>query len=125
MNVSRNFVLYGAVFLVIGIVFGMYMGGSGDHKFAPLHAHINLLAFTLSVVFALAYRSFPAMGESKLAGYHFWLHVVGTTVVLIMLYLLFSGTITEAGMAPVAPIAELLVLIGVVLFLVNAYQNAH
>lgn len=124
MNVSRNFVLAGTVFLVIGIGFGIYMGASGLHDFAPLHAHLNLLGFVLSMIFALTYRSFPAMGASKLAGYHFWLHVVPTAVLLLMLFLLFSGTISEAGMAPIAPIAEILILAGVLMFLANAVKNA-
>ena len=124
MNVSRNFVLAGTVFLLIGIGFGIYMGASGDHTFAPLHAHLNLLGFVLPMVFALTYRSFPAMGESKLAGYHFWLHVVPAAVLLVMLFLLFCGTITEAGMAPIAPIAEVLILGGVLVFLTNAVKNA-
>lgn len=125
MNVTRNFVLAGTVFLVVGISFGIHMGASGDHSFAPLHAHINLLGFVLSMVFALSYRTFAEMGASRLAVWHFWLHIAGAAVLLVMLFLLLSGSITEEGMAPVAPVAEIAVLIGVVLFLVNAWKNAH
>lgn len=125
MNVSRNFVLVGTLFLVIGIGFGIYMGASGKTDFAPLHAHLNLLGFVLPMVFALTYRGFPMMAESKLAGYHFWLHVVPAAVLLVMLYLLLNGSITEAGMAPIAPIAEVLILAGVLVFLWNAVKNAN
>lgn len=125
MNVSRNFVLAGTVFLVIGIAFGIHMSASGKHDFAPLHAHLNLLGFVLSMIFALTYRSYDAMGASRLAGWHFWAHIVGSALLLIMLFLLMSGRITEAGMVPVAPVAELAILAGIVLFLVNAWQNAR
>lgn len=125
MNVSRNFVLVGTLFLLIGICFGIYMGASGDHSFAPLHAHLNLLGFVLSMIFALTYRSYDAMGASRLAGIHFWLHTVAAAVLLIMLFLLMSGSIAEAGMSPIAPIAEIVILAGIILFLVNAWQNAH
>ena len=53
MNVSRNFLIVGSAFLIVGLVIGMYMGGSGDHSLAASHAHINLLGFVLSVLFAL------------------------------------------------------------------------
>lgn len=62
MNVSRNFILAGAVYLVIGISFGIHMGATGDHTMAPLHAHINLLGFTLMAVFGVPYRVFPETG---------------------------------------------------------------
>lgn len=117
--------LVGSVFLVIGIGFGIYMGASGDTVYAPLHAHTNLLGFVLPMLFALAYRGFPQMGGNKLAVYHFWLHSVPVAVLLVMLFLLFSGTITEAGMVPLAPIAEIVVLISVLVFLYNAFKNAH
>ena len=125
MNVSRNFMLAGCAFLIVGIVMGMYMGGSGDHSLGISHAHINLLGFVLSSIFALTYKAYPAMLEGKLATIHFWLHVVGAIVVNLMVFLLLTDIITEAAMAPIAPIAELLVLIGTVIFAWNVLRNAN
>lgn len=124
MNISRNFLVIGSAYLLLGILLGMYMGGSGDHKMAPVHAHINLLGFTLMAVFACVYKLFPAMAGGRLATIHFWLHQIGALILIVMLFLLFSGKITEAGMAPLAPIAEVLVLIGGVTFAYNAFRNA-
>ena len=124
MQISRNFLVIGSVYLLFGILMGMYMGGSGDHSFAPVHAHINLLGFTLMTVFGLVYRALPAMAGSSLARVHFWLHQIGAITLLSMLMLLFSGKITEASMAPVAPIAELAVLLGVAAFALNLWRNA-
>jgi len=124
MNVSRNFLVIGSLYLLIGILIGMYMGASQDHTMAPAHAHINLLGFTLMTVFGLAYRVFPALDGSMLARAHFWLHQVGALILLVMLFLLFSGRITEAAMMPLAPIAEVVVLLGTAIFAWNVYKNA-
>jgi len=124
MNVSRNFMLLGSAFLIIGITIGMYMGGSGDHTLALSHAHINLLGFVLSVVFALTYKAYPAMAEGRLASIHFWLHLVGAVAVNLLLFLMLSQIITEAAMVPLAPISELLVLLGVLTFGWNVLKNA-
>jgi hypothetical protein len=123
MNVSRSFMLVGTLFLLAGIPIGMYMGASGDMALAPLHAHINLLGFVLMMVFGLIYRSFPAMATSPLARIHFWLHTVGSLGVALMLFLLLSRRITEAGMVPVAPLAELTVLVGILCFAWNLLQR--
>ena len=125
MNVSRNFMLLGSAFLIIGIVIGMYMGGSGDHSLALSHAHINLLGFVLSVVFALTYKAYPAMAEGRLASIHFWLHLVGAVMVNLLLFLMLSKVITEAAMVPLAPISEFLVLLGVLTFGWNVLKNAN
>jgi hypothetical protein len=125
MNVSRNFLLVGTIYLVVGIGIGIYMGASGDHSLAIAHAHINLLGFTLSVLFALVYRVFPATGQSRFAGWHFWMHTVAATILLIMLVLLMSGSISEAAMVPIAPISEIVILAGILLFLANVWKNAN
>ena len=125
MNVSRNFMLLGSAFLIIGIAIGMYMGGSGDHSLGLSHAHINLLGFVLSAVFALTYKAYPAMVEGRLASIHFWLHLVGAVAVNLLLFLMLSGIITEAAMVPLAPISELLVLLGVLTFGWNVLKNAN
>lgn len=124
MQISRNFLVIGSAFLFLGIILGMYMGGSGDHSLAPLHAHINLLGFALMTLFGIVYRVIPAMAESGLARAHFWLHLTGSVVLLAMLAMLFTGRIAEASMAPLAPLAELLVLLGVGTFAWNLWRSA-
>lgn len=124
MNVSRNFLLLSSVFLILGITMGMYMAGSGDHSLALSHAHINLLGFALSAIFALTYKAYPAMASVRLAGAHFWLHLAGAVLLNLMLFLLLAQIITEAAMVPIAPISELLVLLGVLAFGWNVLQNA-
>ena len=60
MNVSRSFILMGALFIILGVGIGMYMGGSVDHTLVPVHAHVNLLGFVLPLAFGLTYKVFPA-----------------------------------------------------------------
>ena len=117
--------LLGSAFLVVGIVIGMYMGGSGDHSLAASHAHINLLGFVLSAVFALTYKAYPAMTDGRLAAIHFWLHLVGALLLNVLLFLMLAQMITEAAMVPLAPISELLVLLGVLVFGWNVLRNAR
>lgn len=124
MNVSRNFLLLGSAFLIVGIVIGMYMGGSGDHSLALSHAHVNLLGFVLSVLFALTYKAYPAMTDGRLASIHFWLHLFGALILNVLLFLMLAQIISEAAMVPLAPISESLVLLGVLAFGWNVLQNA-
>lgn len=124
MTVSRGFLVIGPIYLIVGVLLGMYMGGSGDYTMVPAHAHINLLGFTLMMIFGLAYGRYPEAGASRLGRVHFWLHQIGAIVLSVMLILLFSGNIGEEAMFPLAPIAELAVLVGVVCFALNMWRHA-
>ncbi|MBL9051044.1 MAG: hypothetical protein JNK19_13120 [Tabrizicola sp.] len=124
MTISRGFLLTGAVYLVVGISLGAYMGGSGDHTLTPVHAHINLLGFTLMTIFGLAYRLMPELAEGLIPKLHFWLHQIGSLLLLISLTLLMTGRVAEATIGPLFPILEAAILLGAVLWLVNLFKRA-
>lgn len=124
MTVSRGFLVVGPVYLIGGVLIGMYMGGAGDHSLSPAHAHINLLGFVLMMVFGLAYGRFPEAAASRLARVHFWLHQGGAIILSVMLVLLFSGKLSEEAMFPLAPLAELALLVGGVCFAANMWRHA-
>lgn len=125
MSITRLFMGIGSLYLLLGIGLGMYMAGSGDRTYVPLHVHINLLGFVLMTVFGVVYHLFPAAAASALGRAHFWLHLVGSAVLLVMLALLLSGRIGEAAMFPVAPIAEAAILLGVLAFSTNVWRHVR
>lgn len=125
MALSRNFLIIGALYLVIGILLGSYMGASGDHALAPVHAHINLLGFTLMSVFGLIYRVFPEMAASALARAHFWLHQLGAVVLLVGLFLMMGQIASPDAVGPILPVAELAILLGTLAFLLNLLRAAR
>jgi hypothetical protein len=124
MNISRGFIVMGAVYLLVGIGLGSYMGGSGDHSLAPVHAHINLLGFTLMTVFGIGYLLVPGLAQGALPRVHFWLHQIGALGLLVGLFLLMSGRVDEATIGPVFPVLEGAILLGAVLWLVGVLRRA-
>lgn len=125
MNLSRSFLLIGGLYLIVGMVLGSYMGGSGDHSLAPVHAHINLLGFTLMTLFGLSYRFFPALAEGWMGRAQFFLHQIGTLVALASLYLLLSGKAAEQAIGPVIGISEGLIILGAAIWLANLARAAR
>ena len=123
MSIARNFIVLGAVYLIVGVLLGMYMGGSGDHSLVGLHAHINLLGFTLMTVFGVLYAVFPASAEGTLPKVHFYCHQAGTLILVIGLYFVLSNPEGAASMGPVMIVSETLVLVGVLSYAWNAFQT--
>ncbi|MES2551098.1 MAG: hypothetical protein V4630_15600 [Pseudomonadota bacterium] len=114
----------GAAYLLVGIVLGSYMGGSGDHSLAPVHAHINLLGFTLMTVFGIGYRMIPGLAEGTLPKVHFWLHQIGALGLLVGLFLMMSGRVDGATIGPVFPLLEVAILVGALLWLIGVVRRA-
>jgi hypothetical protein len=125
MNVTRGFLVIGPLYLIIGIVIGFYMSATQDHTLAPAHAHINLLGFAVMMIFGLFYAVFPVAADTRLARVNFWLHQVGTAILVVMLVLLFTGRIAEPQMFPLAPLAIVAVLVGVICFAINVFRHAR
>ena len=125
MNISRNFLIAGSLYLLVGIAFGMYMGPSQAFQFAPLHAHINLLGFVLMTLFGIAYKIMPELAGNALAKAHFWLHQAGALVLLVLLFLMIqAGEGGEATFGPIMALPELAVFIGIACYALNLYKNA-
>ena len=124
MNISRTYLLTGSLYLLVGIILGMYMGGKQDFALKSVHAHINLLGFTLMTLFGVAYRVMPALADTALAKAHFWLHQIGAFVLLIGLFLLMSGSMAETTAAKILPISEIVVFFGMLAWAINMFRHA-
>lgn len=123
-NYSRWFLVIGSLYLLVGVGIGMYMGGSGDHRLAPVHAHINLVGFVLMSVFALIFRAIPAMATESLAKAHFWLFQSGALILVVALYLLISERVAEATVGPAILVGEVLAFAGLLAFVANLWRHA-
>ena len=90
-TVDINFIAIGSLWLVVGMLLGIGMGAAHNFALAPLHAHINLIGFVSHAIFGMAYRHWPALKDSPLAPYQFWIFVIATPVMLIGLYVTRSN----------------------------------
>lgn len=110
MKLDRLYILAGFVWLVIGMVFGIYLGITDQLQFSNSHAHANLLGFVVSVLFGLIYRNWPALQESRLAVPQFVLYQIGAIVLVAGKYDIDNG-----GGGVLAPPGSMIVVLGTVL----------
>lgn len=115
------FIKIAAVYLLIGIALGIYMGITDSFQYAHVHAHINLLGWATSGLFGVIYYVFSRAGNSKLGKIHFWLHTIGTPLVLLGMYLFTVGQ--DGAAFPMAVGGALIVLAATLLFVVNMFTN--
>lgn len=124
MNLSKNFLVIGALYLMVGMSLGIYMGSVQVFDLAPLHAHINLVGFTLMTLFGIVYRIIPGLAGTTLSLVHFWLYQAAALVMLVLLFALLSHMGPEATLGPVMGAVETVLLLSIVAFAINLWQKA-
>ncbi|MCB1649095.1 MAG: TonB-dependent receptor [Pseudomonadales bacterium] len=112
---DRKYVLTSLGYAIVGLLLGIYMAASQDHGQYVTHAHIMLLGFVVSFVYAALYRIWLNGYSSKLVSIQYLAHQVGTLVLLVGLFCLYGGLIAEEVLGPIMGVFSILVLLGMIL----------
>jgi hypothetical protein len=80
MRVHVVFIGLGLIFLVIGMVFGVWMGITQTFQFDAAHAHWNLVGFVTSTLYGLIHRAYPKLATSRLTWTQCVTHVAGVLI---------------------------------------------
>lgn len=118
---SKWLIRLAAIYFMVGVTLGVYMGMT--HRFAqiPVHAHINLLGWVSLGLIGAIYHLKPQAAQTMLAKAHFVLHNVGLPVMAGGLYMLLGG---NHGAEPIVGIGSLLVAAGVLCVGINLFRHA-
>ena len=119
-RLARLWILIAAIYLIVGVSFGIGMAAMQKFQFAPVHAHINLLGWATMGITGLIYARFPQAAASRLGVIHFWVFNVLTPVLLAGLVFMFAG---HPEMEPLMVVGSLGVLASLVVFVVNLFLN--
>lgn len=110
MKIDRLYIIAGFVWLIFGMVFGIYLGITDQLQFSNSHAHANLLGFVISVLFGLIYRNWPSLKDSRLATSQFVIYQIGAVVLVAGKYDIDNG-----GDGMLAPPGSLILILGTLL----------
>ncbi len=108
------FLRLAAVYALVGMSLGIWMGVSGDHGQFPTHAHINVVGWVSLAVYGLVYRAYPAAAQSPLAPWHFGLANVGAFLLVVGNAGILAG---HQSFEPLAGTGGVVTLLGAVLFI--------
>ena len=109
------------VYMVIGLVVGLFMGISGDHSLTTVHSHAFLLGWMAMAIIGLIYMIRPQCAGNTLSVWHFWLHNIGLPILLISLTVQYGFGYDEAE--KFSGIGSVIVFVGLLLFAANIYKN--
>ena len=115
-TISKAFFIVGALCGLSGMIWGAWMGASGDHSMMPAHAHLNLLGWvTLSIMGGYYYMDGK---PGRLSWINFGLSSGGAILMAPMLaYLLADEAARGPTIGPLMMIPEGMVILGMVTFI--------
>ena len=97
------------------MLLGIYMAATKDHGQFVTHAHIMLMGFLLSFVYAVCHKLWLHEPSATLATIQFYLHHLGSLVLLVGLYAMFAGAVDNDSIGPVLGLSSITVLIALLL----------
>jgi len=115
-----NFIRLAVVYLIVGVLLGIYMASSHSFDQRDTHAHANLLGWASLAISGIIYHLFPKLANHLLAKVHFWLHNLGLPVTLVGIALIYGGN-PPIG-EPLAGIGSTVVSLGFLALLFNVFR---
>lgn len=125
--VDRKFVLTSLCYAVVGLVLGIFMAASKNIGQVVTHAHVLLVGFVVSFIYALLHKLWLNNSTSYLAVAQFYIHQVGTAFLVGGLFLYYGQFLALETIDAVLAISSFIVFAGVVLmkiiFIKSAIKN--
>ena len=117
-NIAYHFFLAGVVSVTLGMVWGIQMSATGDHRLSAAHAHLNLIGWATFALFGVYYLMTPAAARSRLAAVHLALALGGLVLIVPGIVMALS----ERGDL-LAKLGSVLTLASMLVFLVTVLRH--
>ena len=110
-DIDRKFVLVALAWLIVGTVFGFWMGATNRMNYVSVHVAMLLPGFVTLAVYGMLYRLWPEMKEGVLPIWQFWIAVVGELILIVGSFqFLANGSVMIVAPASAAIIVSVLMM---------------
>jgi cbb3-type cytochrome oxidase subunit 1 len=120
-RVSAAFFTTGALFLAMGMCWGIAMAVTQNFALAPAHAHLNLLGWVTMSIYGTFYALTRETFSPRLAWINYFCATAGVVIMIPTLALFLTSG--NAALEPVIGIGSLLSLIALLVFAVSAFRE--
>lgn len=112
---DRKYLMTAFGYGIVGLVLGIYMAASKNHSQLVTHAHIMLLGFVVSFIYAVIYKLWQPSDQSLMAKLQYYGHQLGTLLLVLGLYCLYGGLVADKLVGPLLGVASIITLAAFVL----------
>lgn len=127
---DRAYLIWALSYAAAGMALGIFMAASRNHGQFVTHAHILLVGFVTSLIYAVIHRLWLPVPPRVMATVQFVLHQAGCLAMFAGLLMLYGRIAPEDQLAPLLGSSAVAVILGMLLMLVmvvraGAATQAH
>lgn len=120
---DRAYLIWALSYAAAGMGLGIFMGVSGNHGQFVTHAHILLVGFVTSLIYAVIHKLWLPAPPRVMATVQFVLHQAGCLAMFACLLLLYGGVATDDRLGPLLGSSAIAVILGMLTMLVMVVRS--
>ena len=117
MSFDRKYLVWALSYVAVGMGLGIFMAASHNHSQHVTHAHILLVGFVVSLIYAVIHKLWLGEKPPRLAKAQFIVHQAGAVTMFTGLFLMFGNIVPEAQLDPVLASASIAVFTAALLMI--------
>jgi len=123
MGFDRTYLVWALAYVALGMGLGINMAASHDHAQHVTHAHILLVGFVVSFIYAVIHKLWLGEKTSRLARVQLIAHQVGALMMISGLFLLYGGFVPEEQIERLLAPSTIIVFIAALLMIVMVLKK--
>lgn len=120
---DRKYLMTALGYGIIGLLLGIHMAMSKNHGQYVTHAHIMLVGFVVSFIYAACYKVWLPDADGGMVKAQWYLHLLGSIILTVGFFLMYGHFVEEAVAGPVLGIGSIAVLIAMILMKVQVIKG--
>ena len=117
MGFDKKYLVWSLAYVVAGMALGIFMAASHDHAQHVTHAHILLVGFVVSFIYAVIHKLWLGEQTSLLARVQLIAHQAGALAMFSGLFLLYGSIVAPESIEPVLALSSIVVLAAALLMI--------
>ena len=123
MSFDRKYLVWALAYVALGMGLGIFMAASENHAQHVTHAHILLVGFVVSFIYAVIHKLWLGEQVSLLARAQFVVHQIGALMMFSGLFLLYGGFVPPAEIEVVLAPSTIIVFSAAVMMIIMVLKK--
>lgn len=118
MRLDRKYLVWGLVYVAVGMGMGIFMAASHDHTQHVTHAHVLLIGFVISFIYAVIHKLWLGERATLLGKIQFYAHQTGALLMFLGLFMLYGDFMPPEQVEPLLAPSTIVVFVAALLMIV-------